>query len=271
MGAIIIPATAPTTDARPQPSASILCPTRDPHEAARLRVELGHGAQGEAERRETEERVEGAEHHQRDADHPELVRAQVVIAEERLGGERAREGAGGVSEDPSRHAVEDHHEPDEDHHHRERGGVHGGADDDALDEDSHRERHDERRDKREPVEETPASVIAQADVRGAQSELALGEVHEARDPVDHDQRERQARVNRATGEAGKYLVKQRLHSVSSVPEVRAPERLVGAELRGGTIEDHPAHLEEIDAVRQVERDRRVSAPDGEGRPRARPR
>ena len=57
----------------------------------------------------------------------------------------------------------------------------------------------------------------------------FGEVHEVRHSVDHDNRERETRVDRPVREARDYLVKQRFHIALPwvaqvlVPQVRAPE------------------------------------------------
>ncbi len=186
----------------------------DADEPRRDRV-LRRRAHGEAERGEAEEDVEQRQHDERHPDHAELARGDHVAQERRIA-EGAREFLDRVGEDPARRAVEDDEEPDEDDDLGEHGCVLDGSDDDALDEDAAEEGDGHGQHKGGP-EGQPRLDQRPGDVGGEHRHLALGEIHRFRRLVDHDERQRQARIDGARGEAGEDLLEELIHARRLVP------------------------------------------------------
>jgi hypothetical protein len=158
-------------------------------------------------RREAEEAVKEEHHDQRHADGAQLVRRE-PLSEHRLPRERARKALDGVAVDPARHAVQDHEQRDEDHHHGEHRGILHRPDDEPLDQHAEHEREKHRRGEGDPVRRASLDE-APRDIGAEHRHLALGEIHEVGRLVDHHQREREARVDAAGGESRQDLVKER--------------------------------------------------------------
>jgi hypothetical protein len=138
------------------------------------------------------------------------VRGHVSEAERALGRKRAGEALDGVGIDPAGDGVEDHQQGDEHHHYREHRGVLDRANHDSFDEDSKNKGKQYRQHEGPPVGD-PGVDQAPGDVGGEHRHFALGEVHVVRRLVDHHQRERQAGIDAAGGEAGEHLVQERFH------------------------------------------------------------
>jgi hypothetical protein len=130
-----------------------------------------------------------------------------------VGIERGRELLERVAEQRARRAVEDDEQTDEHDHRGQLAGVRQPADlaqQQALDREPDDEREHQRDDERDPVRDAGLGQ-RERDVGREHRHLALREVHLVGRLEDHHQRERDAGVDRAVGDSGQQLVKERLH------------------------------------------------------------
>ena len=155
VGAVSIPATAPSSAARPQPSASIHV-TRTPTS----RASSGFTAAARSARptfvnwKSTPEEEHDPE---RDRDRPDVVRGDDDAADVvRLGSERALQLLRLAAPLPDDEAVDRDEEPDRDDDDAQDAPALDGTDHGAVDADSADERDDQRGDERRPV--APAVV-----------------------------------------------------------------------------------------------------------------
>ena len=205
VGAVSIPATAPSRAASPQPSASIHV-TRTPTS----RASSGLTA---AARSASPTFVNWKRPHRR-SDDPECDgdRADVVRRDDdasdvvRLRPERALQLLRLAAPLPDDEAVDRDEEPDRDDHDPQDASALDRADDDPVDADAAYERDDERRDEGGPVAPTVVERERPGDVGRERRHLPLGEVDDPRRAVDDHEREREQRVDAARGEAGDDLL-----------------------------------------------------------------
>src|SRR5215207_1485183 len=203
-------------DRRGQPPAQRQHPV-DAHadQAGHLRVLRGR-AHGKPERRVAEEDEQEAEHDQRDEHDAQLVRPDDARDAEAALGERRGIFLDQVAPDGARDRVEDREQADEDHDDGQHGRIVKRSQDDALDDDAQHEGQHHRQDEREPEAQPPAHELP-ADVGREHRHLALGEIDVVGRHVDHDQRQRDAGIDGAVGQAGRDLLEELFHLLPQYP------------------------------------------------------
>jgi hypothetical protein len=113
--------------------------------------------------------------------------------------------------DPAREPVQDHEQRDRRHHDRQLASALERPDHDLLDRGAAEERDREREEERRPETEAVVRDQRPRDVGREHPHLALREVDHVRRAVDQDEREREARVDRAVSEPRHDLLHELRH------------------------------------------------------------
>ena len=167
---------------------------------------MRRGAQCEAQRGALQQQIDEDENDRGHADDSEVLEARRGSEDvDRLHRERARERVLEVTEEESREAVDERRETERDDHQREHRRALDRPDHDALDHDAADERDRDRDGQRDPVAHAAPEQREREECR-EHRHLALREVHEAHRVVDEDEREGEARVDAARGDAAQHLL-----------------------------------------------------------------
>ncbi len=191
------------------------------HQPGRYRIECG-GAHGEPQLGVAEKQIDRDQHDQGHGKGAEFVARDITAEQQRTAGEWRRKGLDHVIEHPAGTGVDDQQQADE---HADRGEyrrIHHRPHQNALDQHAQDERDHHRNKEGNPVRQAGIDQ-GKGDVGGQRRHLALGEVHVMRRLVDHHQRQRDGRVNAATGDAGQDLVQHAFHlSAPALSRAGAP-------------------------------------------------
>ena len=173
---------------------------------ARHRI-LRRGAHREAERGETEKRVDQRENAQGHNNGAGFMRRHVAGAEPGATGERRIERGHRKAVEPSGERIEDQAKPDEHDHGSENGRVGERPDNQPLDHDPADERGDDGGEEGEPVRFAEVHQLP-GEIGREHRHFALGEIDQMRRLVDHHQRQRHDRVDPAERETGRQLMQE---------------------------------------------------------------
>jgi len=158
-----------------------------------------------------QERPEREDGQQTDAERPDVLHRDRDASDvPRLVGERAVERLHLGSPDPAGQPIQEDQEPDRDDHDHDLGPVLDRTDHDTLHGRPADEGEHERQRERGPVRE---AVVHQRprDVGGEGRHLALGEVDDVGGAVDENERQGEAREDRAGGETAHDLLDEIRH------------------------------------------------------------
>jgi len=125
---------------------------------------------------------------------------------------------------------------------------------DALDRDAAQERHRDRDRKGDPIGLAPSHQLP-GDKGRKHCHLALGEIEVVDRLVDHHHGERHQRVDATGRQSGHDLLQEQFHQL--IPQIGAPDRLVGANDAGRGVHHDPTGFEQIGVIGEIERERDV--------------
>ena len=210
LGAVSIPAIAPSTAARPQPRPSIkgtLTPTR--RASAGLTAAARSASPTLVNWKNSQSTIDGRE---ADGDRADVRIGDRDVADlERPAREGALDGAHLARPDPRRKPVEQEQQADRDDHDADLRAALDGANHRLVDPESADERHEQGDRERGPVADAVVRHQRPGDVGGEHRHLALGEVDDAGGAVNEHERQREQAVDAAGGETRDDLLEELRH------------------------------------------------------------